>query len=117
MGRPPHRWFGGRVRGPNDGPERGQRAGVRIIEGDGTMSEREQDAQRAPADGTYTLGGGKFRVKAGDALPDGAEFTADAESTAKAEKSRRGKKAAETTAGKTAVETTASGEPPTTPER
>lgn len=31
--------------------------------------------KRAPADGIYTLGKGRFRVRKGAPLPDGAEFT------------------------------------------
>lgn len=52
-----------------DDPTRGLTPGVRFLE------DKDVASNKAPEDGVYTLGAGRFRVKKGDAMPDGAKFS------------------------------------------
>lgn len=49
--------------------------------------------QTAPADGTYTLGAGRFRIAEGAPLPEGATFEAGGDAPAKTEKRAKAKPA------------------------
>jgi hypothetical protein len=44
--------------------------GIRFRTKDEIMAEQK----KAPAEGVYTLGGHRFRIAAGDPLPEGAKF-------------------------------------------
>lgn len=51
-----------------DDPTRGLTPGIRFLE------DKDVASNKAPDNGVYTLGSGRFRVKKGDAMPDGAKF-------------------------------------------
>lgn len=83
------------------GPRLGTVSGVTILE-----DEDMPDASKAPDDGLYTLGKGRFKIKKGETLPPGAEFVKAKKEAVKPDKtSRRTRRPAETTAGSGPEET------------
>lgn len=85
-----------------DDPTRGLTPGVRFLE------DKDVASNKAPDDGVYTLGAGRFRVKKGDAMPDGAKFSkVEGKSAEKreAQSSKRGGRPTETTDAKGPSET------------
>lgn len=53
----------------SDGPPMGETPGVKIVEKGSQMTKKV-----APSDGVYTLGPGRYRIKAGQEIPEGASF-------------------------------------------
>lgn len=75
-----------------------------LVSGLRIAMEMDTMARTAPQNGHYFLGKGKFRINAGDPLPDGAEFVPAATVAPEPEPKARAKKAAPENKAKPAPE-------------
>jgi hypothetical protein len=63
-------WLGSKLKVPDrtSNPSRGMTPGVQFVE------ETNMDLEKAPDDGIYVLGEGRFQVNKGDSIPEGGKF-------------------------------------------